>query len=183
MYISISIIAAVIILAIAIYNKLVKSKHQVFEAWSDIDVQLKRRHNLIPKLVEVVKTYAQYEQGVMQSVTLLRTENHTDESMHKRSEDETRLSFMRRNLFAVAEDYPDLKANESFLGLQNNLTEVENQIQFSRRYYNGAVRVLNIMTQQFPSNLIAGFFKFNAAEYFEIELATQRQSPSMDFDQ
>ncbi|GMR08642.1 MAG: LemA family protein [Gammaproteobacteria bacterium] len=182
MLISTTIIAAVILWAIVIFNKLVKNKNRVFGAWSDIDVQLKRRHNLIPKLVDVVKAYAQYEQDVMEKVTALRTESHTDESVHKRSNDESQLSFMVRNMFAVAEDYPDLKADESFLNLQNNLTEVENQIQFARRYYNGAVLNLNIMIQQFPSNLIANSFKFITAEYFEIELATQRQSPDMDFD-
>lgn len=174
---------AVVVLAFAIYlfNRLVMLKHRVRAAWSDIDVQLKRRHDLIPKLVEAVKSYGNFEQTVQLQVARLRGENQTAATAERRGQEESRLSKLVMNIFALAEAYPQLRASENFINLQRELSEVENQVQYARRYYNGAVRDLNVLIQQFPSNLMARTFRFRAAEYFEIELATERESPAMEF--
>ncbi len=167
--------AALLLSVVLIYNRLVARKNHVLEAWSGIDVQLKRRHSLIPSLVEVVKAYGRYEQDVLERVTAQRG----DGNVAGRAAAENALSHSLRTLFAVAEAYPDLKANASYLDLQRNLTEIEEQIQYARRYYNGTVRELNILIQSFPSNLVAGPFGFRQADYFEIELATQREAPEL----
>ncbi|NNM00451.1 MAG: LemA family protein, partial [Gammaproteobacteria bacterium] len=132
--------AAVIIWAIVIYNLLVRDKNRVQAAWSDIDVQLKRRHDLIPKLVELVKQYSAYERSTLEAVTELRTRGEQDIEIGERAAVETELGGALRKLIAVAEAYPELRASGSFLDLQRNLTEVENHIQHARRYYNGAVK-------------------------------------------
>lgn len=175
--ITLLIIGAAIVWAIAIYNRFVQRKNVVQEAWSGIDVQLKRRSNLVPNLVQVVKGYAKHEAETLSKVTEQRTGN----SVAERGEHEAQVSEAIRNLLAVAEAYPDLKANENFLDLQNNLDEIEGHIQSARRFYNGAVRDLNIMVESFPSNLIARTFNFNAAEFFEIELDAERQVPKVSF--
>lgn len=171
--------AALLLWAVLIYNRLVARKNHVLEAWSGIDVQLKRRHSLIPSLVEVVKAYGRYEQDVLKQVTAQRAGAGDGGNVAGRAAAESALSQSLRTLFAVAEAYPDLKANASYLDLQRNLTEIEEQIQYARRYYNGTVRELNILIQSFPSNLIAGPFGFKQADYFEIELATQREAPEV----
>jgi LemA protein len=158
--------------AIVTYNRLVRRKHHVFEAWSGIDVQLKRRHSLIPGLAEAVKAYARFEQDTLTRVTAQRTQ-----SVAERIAAESEISQGLARLIAVAEGYPALKANENFLDLQRNLSEVEEQIQYARRYYNATVRELNILIQSFPSRLIARPLGFRESEYFEISLATQRESP------
>ena len=175
--ITLLVIGAVIVWAIAIYNRFVKRKNVVQEAWSGIDVQLKRRSNLIPNLVEVVKGYAKHEAETLSKVTEQRTGN----SVAERSAHETEVSKAIQSLLAVAEAYPDLKANENFLDLQNNLDEIESHIQSARRFYNGAVRDLNILVESFPSNLIANIFNFRAAQFFEIELDSERQVPQVKF--
>ena len=151
------------------YNRLVSAKNTVLAAWSDIDVQLKRRHDLIPKLVEAVKQYAAYENATITAVTTLRTQSENIHEISKKEQIEIELGQMLRRLVAIAEDYPDLKANRSFLDLQQNLTEVETNIQYARRYYNGAVRNLNVRIESFPDMLIAHFFRFLQAEYFDFE--------------
>ena len=151
------------------YNRLVSAKNTVLAAWSDIDVQLKRRHDLIPKLVEAVKQYAAYENATITAVTTLRTQSENIHEISKKEQIEIELGQMLRRLVAIAEDYPDLKANRSFLDLQQNLTEVETNIQYARRYYNGAVRNLNVRIESFPDMLIARFFRFLQAEYFDFE--------------
>jgi len=175
--ITLLIIAALVAWAIATYNRFVKRKNVVQEAWSGIDVQLKRRSNLVPNLVEVVKGYAKHEAETLSKVTQQRTGN----SVAERGEHEAEVSKAIQSLLAVAEAYPDLKANENFLDLQNNLDEIETHIQSARRFYNGAVRDLNILVESFPSNLIANMFNFNAAQFFEIELASERQVPQVKF--
>ncbi len=175
--ITLLIIGAVIVWAITIYNRFVKRKNVVQEAWSGIDVQLKRRSNLIPNLVEVVKGYAKHEAETLSKVTEQRTGN----SVAERGAHETEVSKAIQSLLAVAEAYPDLKANENFLDLQNNLDEIESHIQSARRFYNGAVRDLNILVESFPSNLIANIFNFRAAQFFEIELDSERQVPQVKF--
>ncbi len=140
-------------------------------AWSDIDVQLKRRHDLIPKLIDAVKQYADYESSTLSAITVLRSESVDASGIEKKGQIESQLSTKLHQLIAIAEDYPDLKANQSFLDLQNNLTDVENHIQYARRYYNGSVRNLNIRVDSFPDMLIAGLFQFIPAEFFDFDEA------------
>lgn len=179
MDIALIIVVAAIGWSIWIYNRFIKRKNQVMEAWSGIDVQLKRRANLIPNLIESVKGYVSHERTTLEDVTKLRT--GPDASVAERSSEESKVTQVVRNLLAVAEEYPELKANTNFLDLQSNLNGIEEQIQSARRYYNGAVRRWNTLVESFPSNLIAGIFKFALAEYFEIELATERAVPKVDF--
>jgi LemA protein len=183
MGIILAIIAAVIGYGIMIYNKLVKNKNMVEEGWSGIDVQLKRRSNLIPNLLNAVKGYMKHEKDLLTEVTRLRAnaEEAEGKSPAERSQAESALSAGLIKLFAVMENYPDLKANQNVLDFQNSLEEIENQIQMARRYYNGAVRNLNIMIESFPSNLIANWFRFIKAEFFEIEDDADRAVPSVEF--
>lgn len=172
------IIAAVIILwTIVIYNLFIRDRNLINEAWSGIDVQLKRRHNLIPNLVSSVKGYSQHEKNLLESITQKRSEAVQSQSIKDKAPVESDLSGMLKNLFIVAENYPDLKASENFLELQNQLIEIEDQIQYARRYYNGAVRNYNIRVESFPSNMIAGIFNFRQDNYFEITLATEKTTP------
>ncbi len=167
------IVFFVVVLAwfIIIYNLFVRDKNRVLAAWSDIDVQLKRRHDLIPKLIDAVKQYAAYESSTLSAITVLRSESADTSGIEKKGQIESQLSTKLHQLIALAEDYPDLKANQSFLDLQNNLTDVENHIQYSRRYYNGSVRNLNIRVDSFPDTLIARIFKFVPAEFFDFDEA------------
>ncbi len=173
--------ALLVFWGIAIYNKLVRNRNLVMEGWSGIDVQLKRRANLIPNLIESVKGYMGHEKGVLTEVTELRAKSMAAAAPGARGQAEGALGRALANLFAVAENYPDLKANQSFLDLQSQLAEIEEQVQLARRYYNGATRNLNILVESFPSNLIAGFFKFVQAEYFEIEDEGDRAVPEVKF--
>ena len=165
------IVAAIIILffVVVLYNRLVAAHHRVLAAWSDIDVQLKRRHDLIPKLIDAVKQYAGYEQAVLTTVVELRNKSEALTRVTDKAEVETSLGRGIHNLLALAEAYPDLKANQNFLQLQNDITEVEDHIQFARRYYNGAVKKLNVRVESFPSNLVAKVFGFLTADYFDME--------------
>ncbi len=156
---------------IIIYNLFVRDKNRVLAAWSDIDVQLKRRHDLIPKLIDAVKQYAAYESTTLSAITVLRTESVDASGVEKKGQIESQLSTKLHQLIAIAEDYPDLKANQSFLDLQKNLTDVENHIQYARRYYNGSVRNLNIRVDSFPDMLIARLFQFIPAEFFDFDEA------------
>lgn len=152
---------------IAVYNGLIKMKNRVDEAWSDIDVQLKRRYDLIPNLINTVKGYATHEKEVFEKVTAARTMAMGAGSTQEKAEAENMLSGALKSLFAVSEAYPDLKANQNFLELQRELTDTEDKIQASRRFYNGNVRDFNIKIQVFPSNLIAGILNFTKREFFE----------------
>jgi LemA protein len=163
------------------YNKLVKNKNLVEEGWSGIDVQLKRRANLIPNLVETVKGYAGHEKDVLTEVTESRTRSLNAGTVQEQAQAENQLGGALRSLFAVAENYPDLKANQNFLDLQQQLSQVEDQIQMARRYYNGAARNYNILTQQFPSVIVANTFGFDKADYFEIEDQAERAVPQVAF--
>ena len=163
--------------AVFTYNRFIKLINMVKEAWSGIDVQLKRRFNLIPNLVETVKGYAKHEVSALESVTQMRA---SSQNVNEREAEEGMVSRALANLFAVAEAYPDLKASRNFLDLQNNLDEIEDHIQMARRYYNGAVRDLNVLVESFPSNLIAALFNFRIAEFFEIELARHRDVPKVE---
>ena len=180
-----AILALIVPLAlwgVAIYNKLIKNRNMVEEGWSGIDVQLKRRSNLIPNLIETVKGYMGHEKGVLESVTELRTQSINAGNPGDQGRAEGLLGAALGKLFAVAEDYPDLKANENFIDLQDDLAELEEQIQLARRYYNGAVRNLNILIESFPSNLIARYFQFRQAEFFELVDPAERAVPEVSFD-
>jgi len=178
------IIAGLVILAIVlvgIYNKLVRCRNMVAEGWSGIDVQLKRRSNLIPNLIESVKGYMGHESKLLAEVTQLRSQSKSTQAVADKSQVETALTRSLGNLVAVAESYPDLKANQNFLDLQDELAQIEDDIQMARRYYNGTVRDLNIMIEAFPSNLVAGRFGFTKAEFFEIESPKDRAVPEVKF--
>ncbi len=182
--IGIGILAAIALFAIIVYNALVRARQMVREAWSGIDVQLKRRADLIPNLIKTVKGYAKHEKDALREVTEMRTRAQAVPSgdIAGRAAAEGMLSQALGKLFAVAEDYPDLKANENFKDLQDSLEETENEIQMARRYYNGAARALNVRVESFPSNLVASTFGFHQAEYFEIADAREREVPTVSFD-
>ena len=155
--------------AIVIYNNLVHDKNTSLAAWSDIDVQLKRRHDLIPKLIDAVKQYANYESSLLESVTELRAQAKTIEGISERENIERQLQANVHKLIAVAEEYPELKASQNFLELQKDISDVENDIQYARRYYNGAVRNLNTRIDSFPDLIIARVFKYTYHEYFQLD--------------
>ncbi len=175
--------AAVVVLGwgIVTYNRLVALRQRCREGWSGIDVQLKRRANLIPNLVSTVKGYVGHERGTLEEVTQMRARVQAAGSAGPaaRQQVEGELSSALMRLFAVAENYPDLKADGTFLELQGALADLEDQIQMARRYYNGTVRDLNTLIESFPSNLVAGWFRFQMQEYFEIENAGDRAVPAV----
>lgn len=183
MGIVVAAIAAVLLYVIFIYNGLVRARQMVREAWSGIDVQLKRRADLIPNLVNTVKGYAAHEKETLERVTELRTRAAAIDkaNVEERASVETMLSQAVGRLLAVAESYPDLKADQNFRELQTALQEVEAEIQMARRYYNGATRDLNVRVESFPSNLVAGPFGFSQAEYFEVEAIADRAVPEVSF--
>ena len=164
------------------FNRLVRRRTLVEEGWSNIDVQLRRRAELIPNLVELVKGYSDYEKRVLENVTRLRTEGQQATDLRQRESSENALTDQIKGLFAVAERYPDLKADRNFLGLQKQLSDIEDQIQMARRYYNGATRNYNILSTVFPPNVVAGVFGFGGAEFFQIETATERHAPDVEMD-
>jgi LemA protein len=166
---AIIIIAALAVIIIGLFNSLVSSKNRVQEAWSDIEVQLKRRYDLIPNLVETVKGYAKQESSVLENVTKARNMAMNAGSMQERLKDENMLSGALKSLFAVSEAYPDLKSNQNFMKMQGDLTDTEDKIQAARRFYNGNVRDFNTKTQTFPGNVIAGMFNFAKFEFFDID--------------
>ena len=167
MYILIVILVLVGGALVVLYNRLVRSRNRVDTAWSDVDVQLQRRHDLIPRLVSSVDAYAKYERATLEAVTELRSEAMRVTDLDARGKAEEELSTGVQRLIALAESYPDLKANENFLKLQNELVETENYLQFARRYYNGSVRDYNTMTETVPSNIVAGIFNFDARNFFQ----------------
>ena len=158
---------ALIVVVVALYNRLIRSRNRVDTAWSDVDVQLQRRHDLIPQLVSSVDAYARYERATLEAVTELRSEAMRVTDLDARGKAEEELSTGVQRLIALAESYPDLKANENFLSLQNELVETENYLQFARRYYNGSVRDYNTMTETVPSNIVARMFNFDARNFFQ----------------
>jgi LemA protein len=167
-YIILAVLAAFIIWAVAVYNRFITLTNRVKEGWSDIEVQMKRRYDLIPNLVETVKGYATHEAGTLQKVTDMRTRAMSAQSPHEKEEAENMLSGALKSLFAVSENYPDLKANTNFIELQRELSDTENKIQAARRFYNGVVMELNTALQTFPSNLIGNMFGFKQSEFFQL---------------
>ncbi len=168
LYILIGVVVLLVLWAIVAYNRFVTLIQRAKEAWADIDVQLKRRYDLIPNLVETVKGYAAHEKTAFENVTAARARAMDAGSIAQKGEAENMLTGALKSLFAVAEAYPDLKANQNFLELQRELSDTENKIQAARRFYNGNVRDLNTGLQSFPGNIIAGIFNFEQKEYFEL---------------
>ena len=176
-----AVIAVLFFYGISIYNRLVKLRTMVQEAWSSIDVMLKKRHDLIPNLVETVKGYATHERETFESVTRARAAAMNADGIQEKEAAEKNLNQAMMNLNAVAEQYPDLKANTNFLQLQGELSALEGDIEKSRRYYNGTVRENNILVDTFPSNIIANMFKFTKSVFFELDNIAERAVPSIKF--
>lgn len=181
LHLILAIAAIVILWVIVLYNGLIKLKNRVKEAWSDIDVQLKRRYNLIPNLVETVKGYATHERELFEKVTKARTEAMSATGAKDKGQAENMLSNTLKSLFAVAENYPDLKASENFIELQRELRDTEDKIQAARRFYNTNARDMNIKIESFPANLIAKPLGFKMADFFEIEEPEQRENVKVKF--
>lgn len=181
--IQIIIVAAALVSlwAIVLYNRFVNLRNRVKEALADIEVQLKRRYDLIPNLVETVKGYASHEKGVFEKVTEARTRAMGAHGVHEKAEAENMLSQTLKSLFAVSENYPDLKASTNFLELQRELRDAEDKIQAARRFYNTMVMALNTGIESFPGNIVARIFSFKPQEFFEIEEAGQRETPRISF--
>lgn len=172
---------AVIAWGVSLYNRLVKKRNHVEDGWSGIDVQLKRRHDLIPNIVNVVKKYAEHEQETLEKVINLRNAARKPHSPGEQSQDEQKLSQALSGLMVQVEAYPDLKANTNFIDLQQQLQKIEDDIQYARRYYNGAVREYNTAVQSFPSNMLANRYGFREAEFFELENPKDAENPEVKF--
>ncbi len=157
----------VLVVGVILYNRLINSRNQVDTAWSDVDVQLQRRYDLIPNLVTAVDQYSQYEKATLEAITELRNQARKSQSVAERGDVEEQLASGVHKLIALAESYPDLKANENFLQLQGELVETEDYLQFARRYYNASVRDYNIMVESVPSNIVASMFNFGQREFFQ----------------
>jgi LemA protein len=162
------------------FNRLVRLANLLREAWSGIDVQLKRRHDLVPSLVDVVKAHAGFERGVLEEITRLRSTSPAARATADLQDSENALTSRLKSVLAVAEAYPELRASRSYLDLQTQLVEVEDQLQMARRYYNGTVRDYNIAAESFPSNLIAGVCRFSLESFFQVDSATERQVPKVN---
>ena len=175
------IVVVIALWLIVTFNGLVTLKNRVEEAWSDIDVQLKRRYDLIPNVIETVKGYAKHESQTFEKVTAARTAAMNATSIEDHAQTENMLSQTLKSLFAVAEAYPELKANQNFLGLQQELSDTENKIQASRRFYNGNVRDFNTKLEVFPTNMIGSALGFKIREFFELENEAERAVPEVKF--
>jgi len=175
------IVVAIILWIIFVYNRLIALRNRVKEAWADIEVQLKRRYDLIPNLVETVKGYAAHERELFEKVTEARTKAIGAKTIKEKGEAENVLSGTLKTLFAVSENYPQLRASENFLELQRELTDTEDKVQAARRFYNGNARDINIMIESFPANIVASAFRFKSAEFFEIEEAVAREPVKVKF--
>ncbi|MFQ5429692.1 MAG: LemA family protein [Phycisphaerae bacterium] len=180
--VTIAIIGGVVLLwAVAAYNGLVRLRNQVRNGWSQIDVQLKRRHDLIPNLVETVKGYAGHEKETLENVVQARSQAVSAQGVASQARAEGELSQALGRLMLVVEQYPDLKANQNFLALQEELTSTENKISFARQFYNDGVMTYNTKVQSVPTNIIAGLFKFEEEEFFELEDQAEREVPKVSF--
>lgn len=176
-----AVAVALLLWFIAVYNRLIQLRNMKEEGWSGIDVQLQRRSNLIPNLLESVKGYMGHERGVLEKITELRQQSMQADSVGDKIAAESALTQSLGRLFALAENYPDLKASQNFIDLQAQLSQLEDEIQMARRYYNGTVRNLNVGIETFPNSIVAGIFKFEKGEFFEIEDEHDRAVPKVDF--
>lgn len=181
LFLVLGVVALFVVAAVFLYNGLVALKNRTEEAWSDIDVQLKRRYDLIPNLVNTVKGYAAHESGVFEKVTEARTKAMQAGTVEEQAASENMLSGALKSLFAVAEAYPDLKANTNFLELQRELSDTENKIQASRRFYNSMVLALNTKIETVPTNIIANLFNFSKRQFFELEEEAAKQPVKVEF--
>ena len=184
MLLPVLLIGLIVVLALwlaGVYNGLIRLRNQLENAWAQIDVQLKRRYDLIPNLVETVKGYAKHESGTFERVTQARNVAMSAKTVGERAEAENILTGALKSLFAVAEAYPDLKANQNFLRLQEELTSTENKIAFSRQFYNDTVMIFNTRIEVFPVNMVAGMFYFLRREFFEVKGEEQRAAPKVSF--
>lgn len=180
------VIIGLVVLALAVimvYNSLIQLKNKVDEGWADIETQLKRRYDLIPNMVETVKGYAKHESKTLEAVTAARNMAMKATTADEKIKAENELSGTLKTLFAVAENYPELKANQNFMDLQSTLKEVEEKLQLSRRYYNATVRDFNTQLEKFPNNLIAGMFHFSRRDFFEIENPEERNNVKVSFNE
>jgi LemA protein len=175
------VVLAIVIIGVVLYNSLASLRVRADAAWADIDAQLKRRYDLIPNLVETVKGYASHEKGVFERVTELRSQAISAQGPAQQGQVENMLTQALRSVFAVAENYPELRASENFGQLQGTLSEIEDKIQAARRYYNAVVRDYNTKVHVVPSSLIAKMFGFKEREYFELESPAEREAPKVDF--
>ncbi len=178
---SIVVLVVVALFVVTIYNRLVRLRVRTEDGWSSIDVQLKRRYDLIPNLVETVKGYASHERETLEAVVQARQAGINAQSVQEQAEAENLITGALRQLFALSEAYPDLKANQNFLALQEELSSTENKIAFAREHYNDTVRQYNTALQTFPANMIAGTFAFLPRDFFEIEMAEEREAPQVQF--
>lgn len=174
------VVVVIVLWLVGVYNALIRKKNRAKEAWSDIDVQLKRRYNLIPNLVSTVKGYASHESQTFEKVTQARNMAMGAKSMQEKAKAENMLSDTLKSLFAISESYPDLKASQNFLELQRELRDTEDKVQASRRFYNSNVRDLNIKIETFPSNIVAGMFNFKQMELFEAQ-GEEKAVPKVEF--
>ncbi len=179
----VAVLALLLIVFIGIYNRLVSYRNRIDNAWHQIDVQLKRRYDLIPNLIETVKGYAAHERGVFENVTKARAQAIGASTVGEQAQAENAITSALRQLFAVAENYPDLKANQNFLMLQEELSGTESKIAFARQFYNDSVMSYDNAKQRFPGNIVAGMFSgsFTPREYFEIEAPAEREAPKVQF--
>jgi len=182
-WIIIAILVAIALYAIVVFNRLTRQRNMVREGWSGIDVQLKRRTDLVPNLVETVKAYAAHERGVFEDVAAKRASSIAADNVRGQAAAEQGLHAALGRLFAVAEAYPELKANANFLDLQKQIAEIEDQLQMARRYYNGTVRNLNISIQSFPDNVVAGLLGFKPEPFFELDDRSEAAAPTVAFPQ
>jgi LemA protein len=180
-WVILAVIVVIGFMLIGMYNGLVRLRATADNAWSDIDVQLKRRHDLIPNIVETVKGYAAHEKGTFENIARYRSAAIAANTPEEKAQAEQQLTMAMRGLYAVAENYPQLRANENFIGLQNTLSEIEDKIQNARRYYNAVVRDFNTRVQSFPTNILAGMFGFTSRQYFEMENAADRENVAVKF--
>lgn len=176
-------IAVVLLFAMSVYNTLIQLKNKVDEGWADIETQLKRRYDLIPNMVETVKGYAKHESKTFEAVTNARNMAMQAKTPEDKLQAENILSGTLKTLFAVAENYPELKANENFMELQSTLKEVEEKLQLSRRYYNATVRDFNTKIEIFPNNIFAGIFRFSKRNFFEVENPAERENVKVNFNE
>jgi LemA protein len=182
MIIAIVVVIVLLVLILAgMYNSLVQLRVRADSAWSDIDVQLKRRHDLIPNLVETVKGYAAHEKGTFENIAKFRSQAMQASSPADKAQAENQLTGALKSLFAVAENYPELRASEQFTSLQNSLNSIEDNIQNARRYYNAVIRDYNTRVQSFPANILAGMFGFTTRQFFEVESPADRENVQVKF--
>jgi LemA protein len=181
-WVILGVLVLLVIFLISMYNGLVRLKVQCDNAWADIDVQLKRRYDLIPNLVETVKGYAAHEKGTFEAVVAARNQAMAATSPADKAQAENVLSGTLKSLFALAEAYPQLRAVESFTSLQNTLSQIEEAVQNARRYYNAVVRDFNTKIQQFPGNILANMLGFKSREFFEVSAAAEREAPKVSFN-